>query len=395
MKTKIGHLTCVHTWNDTRIYLKQCTSLYRAGFDVSLIACTDEVDFPPEGAKIVPVRPSRNRAVRMLTAPFRVIRAALRGNCDLYHFHDPELIPAGVVLKLLGKRVVYDSHEVVPDQILGKYWIPKFLRRPVSRAAALLEKIGVWFFDGVVAATPSIADHFPQGKTATVQNFPILDELAQPHPSPFRERPPRVLYVGAVSSLRGVTEVVQAMSHLPEDLDAEFTIAGGFRPQSLLTELESHEGWKRVDFRGWCSREQVAECMGQSRVGVVTFLPAPNHIAAQPNKLFEYMSAALPVVASDFPLWRAIVEEAGCGLLVDPEDPQQIAEAIRWLIENPEEAEAMGLRGRRAIEDRYRWDREFETLQNFYAKLLNKAEQGREPLVCQSGGDDSGDRRAA
>jgi len=125
-----------------------------------------------------------------------------------------------------------------------------------------------------------------------------------------------------------------------------------------------------MDAQGFVSRKDVAKLMGDSRMGLVLFHPAPNHIAAQPNKLFEYMSAGIPVIASDFPLWRQIVESSNCGLLVDPLNPQSIADAICWLIEHPKEAEEMGRCGREAVEREYNWGHEEAKLLSFYRDRL-------------------------
>ncbi|MGQ9498496.1 MAG: glycosyltransferase, partial [Desulfotomaculales bacterium] len=166
-----------------------------------------------------------------------------------------------------------------------------------------------------------------------------------------------------------IREMVTAMTLLPEALGVRLVLAGKFVPPFLEDEVRQLPGWERVDFRGWQDRAAVARLLGEARAGLVVLYPEPNYVEAQPNKLFEYMSAGLPVIASDFPLWRDIVEEAGCGLLVDPLDPAAIAQAIQWILEHPKEAEAMGRRGQKAVFDRYNWDTEAAKLLAFYRRL--------------------------
>jgi glycosyltransferase involved in cell wall biosynthesis len=136
-------------------------------------------------------------------------------------------------------------------------------------------------------------------------------------------------------------------------------------------------GWARVDFHGWADRPAVARILASCRGGLVLFHPEPNHVTAQPNKMFEYMAAGLPVIASDFPLWREIVDGAGCGLLVDPMDPAAIARAMQWIIDHPEEAAEMGRRGRAAVEHTYNWEAESTKLIELYRRLLPAPEEGR------------------
>ncbi len=169
--------------------------------------------------------------------------------------------------------------------------------------------------------------------------------------------------------------MVDAMASLAKHApDARLAWAGSFVPASFEMRLRSRPGWGMIDYRGKLDRLAVANLLGASRAGLVVFHPAPNHMEAQPNKLFEYMAAGLPVVASDFPLWKSIVSETRCGLLVDPRDPAAIAKAILWILEHPREAEAMGRRGQAAVARTYSWESEAKKLVTFYAKLLASSE---------------------
>jgi len=370
MGAKVCILTTVHPPFDTRIFHKQAKTLVEAGYDVTLIAQHDR-DEVVEGVQIIALPKPKNRLARILGLTWRAFWLALRQKAKVYHFHDPELVSVALMLKVLTRsRVVYDVHEDYPLQILSKDWIPGFLCPVVARVVSGLEKIATRVFDGIVAATPGIARRFPKAKTVVVQNFPLPSEFANRKALPYMERPPRIVYVGGITFIRGAFEMVKAMAHLPAHLDAELVLAGRFIPPELQAELRALPGWERTRFLGWQDREQVAELLGQARVGLVILHPRPNYLDAYPVKMFEYMAAGIPVVASDFPLWRRIVEESGCGLVVDPLDSEAIAEAIAWLLEHPQEAAAMGERGRRAVPAKYNWNREAEKLLALYRRLL-------------------------
>ncbi len=310
-----------------------------------------------------------SRLKRMSVGIFRIWRTVRREKPSIVHFHDPELIPLGLALRVTGVKVVYDVHEDVPRQTLGKEWIPKPVRRPVAWLAEMSEWVAGRALNGVVAATPSIARRFPEKKTVIVQNFPILSELVMPHPVPYAKRSPHFAYVGGVTPIRGAKEMVEGVSKTAHP-EARLQIGGNVLPPGLEEQLKKADVGGRVSFLGWVNRSQVAELLGSVRAGLVLFHHAPNHTNAQPNKLFEYMAASLPVIASHFPLWREIIDGVGCGLLVDPEDSEAIARAMDWLLDNPEEAEAMGQRGREAVERIYNWESESGTLVRFYREKL-------------------------
>jgi glycosyltransferase involved in cell wall biosynthesis len=362
---KIVHLTSVHQALDIRIYHKECKSLARAGHEVVLIAPHDR-PLIADGVRLRPVPKPRGRRERMTRTVWQVYRAALQENADVYHFHDPELIPIGLLLKLQRGQVVYDVHEDRPRQMMSKHWIPPQMRRPVSWLVHLTEAASGRVWDGIVAATPAIRRLFPGDKTVVVQNFPILDELDATAAIPYAERRAVIAYVGNLTAIRGAREMVQSVGLLPEGLSPRLELAGTFDPPELKDELRSLPGWERVRFFGWLSRPEIAELLGRARVGLALLHPTGNYLEAQPNKLFEYMATGIPFVASDFPHWRKLVNTDRSGLLVDPTDPTAISDAILWLLEHPKEAEAMGMHGQEAVRTRFHWQPEAQQLVDFY-----------------------------
>jgi glycosyltransferase involved in cell wall biosynthesis len=366
-KSKIVHLTSVHQPFDTRIFHKQCKSLAASGHEVVLVAphTHDEV---VDGVRIRAIPRARVRWKRMFLTTLHVFCAAVQENAVVYHFHDPELIPVGILLRGMGKRVLFDAHEDLPMQISSKYWIPSYLRKSLAAIAAAVEAAGSQLLSGIIAATPLIASRFPKHKTAVVQNYPILSELTPAQPVPYHERSNSIVYIGGISLVRGLQEMLLAMQQVPGS--AELVMAGLFQPENLEAQAKVMPGWNRVRYLGWQSRTQVARLLADMRVGVVVLHPEPNYLESYPVKLFEYMAAGVPVVASDFPLWRSIIEGAGCGLTVNPRDPAAIARAVTWLLEHPVEAAQMGLRGQRAVRLSYNWDAEARTLLDFYRTVL-------------------------
>ena len=369
-KKKIVHITTGHNLFDTRIFYKECKTLTEAGYDVVLVVPYDK-DEVISGVQIRAIPKPASRLQRITQTAWAAYRRAAAEKADVYHFHDYELIPAGILLKLTGKRVIYDIHENLPHRIMGDYNkdIHRWLRVVMAKVGDVLEKMAVCFFDGAVAVTPAIAQRFPQRKTELVQNFPLLGELQSDSNVPFSEKPPLVVYAGEITILRGVREIIRAMALLPDSLGAELVLLGNFSPPQLEEEVRALPGWERVRYLGWKTRDALIPLVAQARVGLVLFHPIPNHIEAQPNKLFEYMSMSIPVVASDFPLWRKIIGEINCGLLVDPLDSEAVAEAVKWLLQNPEEAENMGQRGQQAVLKQYNWKHESRKLLDFYTKV--------------------------
>lgn len=367
--TKVAHLSSVHPAVDTRISVKECGALAAAGYDVVLVCPHDGPDVV-NGVRVAGVRRRSGRGARMLLSGLDVLRAALRERADVYHFHDAELLPVGLILRLMGATVIYDVHEDLPRQILAKSWIPGPLRAPAAVAAEGVEFALARLMSGIVAATPPIARRFPAGRTVTVQNFAMPDELRIAAPTPYHERNATFVYVGGITAIRGIFEMLAAIDRVPEGLGARLVLAGLLSEPELRADLERAPGWKRTDYLGWQTREQVAAHLDRARAGLLLIHPTRNYLDSYPGKAFEYMAAGVPLIVSDFPLWRELFESVGCALFVDPRDPAAIAAAMEWVLRHPDDAAAMGARGREAARSRFNWQAEAAKLVRLYERLL-------------------------
>jgi glycosyltransferase involved in cell wall biosynthesis len=364
----IAQITSVHRRDDTRVLLKECRSLAAAGHVITLIVADSRGDQQSGDVIIRDVGAPRWWALRPVVSTWRVLRAARRLDADVYHFHDPELIPVGLWLKLRGSRVVFDVHEDLGAQLLTKPYLRPRIARVIASIADRIERFGARRFDAIVAATPHIGTKFDDinPRTIVVNNYPLLDELGsgKPWTTPRRS----IAYVGGMSEIRGLRNVVAAMEHVDDGV--ELVMVGTFTDSSFEAELRAMPGWERIRYLGFGDRQQVRDALAECFAGLVTFHPAPNHVNAQPNKMFEYMAAGIAVIASDFPAWREVIVGSGTGLCVDPLDPAAIATAINALAADPATAETMGQAGRQLVETTHNWANEETKLLALYDELL-------------------------
>lgn len=357
---RVAHLTSLHLPDDVRIFFKECRSLARAGYEVHLVApeggrTRDGVIFhgfePPGGL----------RPLRIVHRLWCVWRTARRIRADLYHFHEPELVPVALLLKQTGSRIVYDVHEDHPStQIYEPY---RFGKRIGFR---LLEALARRKCDGFVAATPAIAKAFPPERTVEVRNLPLLEKLASRPPA--TNGHPNVVYVGGLTYPRGLREMVEAARRL-RDPEARLLLIGSFGAQEIAHDAPSLPGWDRVDYIGQIDHDEVWEKLATARVGLVTLHPEESYVESLPTKLFEYMAAGLPVVVSDFPYLRDLLDPVDCASFVDPLDPSQIAAVVDDLLADTDRAHEMGNRGAAAVRERLNWQHEEPKLLGLYERL--------------------------
>ena len=369
---KVVHLTTVHPPFDNRIFHKECRSLADTGYKVVLIAQHSH-DETADGIRIRALPQVTSRKERMTRLPPLALNLARAEQAALYHFHDPELLPAMSRLKREGAQVIFDMHENLQKDISNKPWLHPLLRKPV--AALTMFAARRWLRGmHVIYAEHSYAADYPWIKNSTtVLNLPRADELLAIKADP--AKPPAVGYIGLVHPRKVSPTVLEAFRILKQQgHPVGFECVGPTSVQYLshLKQLVAQHGLAGIRFHGYRPPSEGMLIMSRCRIGLCVLEPSPNMLESYPTKIFEYMALGLPVVCSDFPLYKSIVENHECGMCVNPHNGEAIAKAIKQLLDEPALANQMGGRGRKAVGDHYRWETEEAKLLTLYKELISK-----------------------
>jgi glycosyltransferase involved in cell wall biosynthesis len=376
----VCHVSTAHSGVEVRIVRKELATLVDAGFAAAvIIPLSDEEELAVRalGIEPLPLRGAtgRGRAWRMLALPPVAAWHAWRTGARIVHFHDPEFIPAGLALKLLGRAVVMDVHEDFLGFIKSKHWIWAPLRNAVARLTRGVELFAASRFDAVVAAVPAIADAFESHarRLVVVGNFPRLDEFVSVEAAEVEARRDALAYVGSISTARGIGDVVRALP----STGVRLQLAGRWSSEADRASVGGLPGWSMVDEHGWIDRDGIRALLSRCFAGVCTLHPVSSFEISEPIKIFEYLAAGIPCIASDFPLWRRMLGSHDCIVFVDPTDPVAIAGAINRLRSDPALARRMGENGRRAVLDRFNWNAQGEALVELYRSLSFEARSER------------------
>jgi len=367
---KVAHLTSAHPASDVRIFRKQCRSLAAAGYEVVLVAPHERNEMI-DGVRIRAVPPARNRFERMTRTAREVFRIAAEEKPQIYHLHDPELLLWSVPLRLRGARIVFDMHEDLPKATLTKLWLPTWLRGILSWLTRAGERALLAGMPVVFAETSYQWDRPWVKRSATVLNMALVDELISIKAA--KHAVFTISYIGWVFPDRGALTMLAAMDILADrGRVAEFECIGPIAEECRVEVMERAKRAKlpvRVSGQRLPPKEawrMAARC----HVGLAVLKRAPNSYASYPTKLFEYMALGVPMITSNFPLYRTVVEGSTCGLSVNPDDPGELADAIEWIMDHPGEAAEMGRRGREAVMREFNWKREADKLLHLYEELI-------------------------
>ena len=372
--TKVCHLSSAHAPNDTRIFHKQCASLAKAGYQVSFVVkakdaqsvgCTTQ-----KGVQVIQVPvDSSSRFKRMLFGAKAVYQKALEVDADIYEFHDPELLPYGLKLAKKGKKVIFDSHEDYPTQIMEKEWIPTLLRRIISSAYRAYETHVVKQLDAVLFPCTKNGINIFENRAKQVvilSNAVMLEEMTPPQQEA-QKSGDTICCTGSLTYQRGITHLIRAA----HQAGVKLILAGQYSSEEYRRELEAMPEYSCVEYLGYIGRQELAQVYARSSIGMSTILNVGQYASLDkfPTKVYEYMAAGLPVIVSDYPFMRRSVQQDDFGIAVDPADVQAVAQAIGAILSDPQRAQQMGENGRQAVLQKYNWDIELKKLLELYDSL--------------------------
>lgn len=372
---RVVQLTTVHHPYDPRIYHKECKSLQKAGFEVFLLAKEDKnSERKEEPIKHIKLKSYTSRLKRMTIGALAAYKQAKKLNADVYHFHDPELLPVGWLLKNKSNHVIYDIHEDYITSIMQK----DYMSRPIRKLIAFTYKTMERFFSKnmeLCLAEKYYQDIYPTGKC--ILNYPTINQkISEHHRTGTSEY--KLLYTGNVTLDRGAL-IHARIPVIDERMEVYYV---GKCPNQLAEQIYNKAATRKdnIQIEGidqFVEKEDIEERYLQHNwlAGIALFPPTEHYMKKELTKFFEYMNAGIPVICSNFPVWENFINKHQCGITVDPYNDQEIKDAISYLVENPDKAEEMGANGKKAVQNELNWEVEENKLITWYADLL-RSNQG-------------------
>jgi glycosyltransferase involved in cell wall biosynthesis len=348
-----------------------CSSLAKIeNYGVSLVVADGKSNEIKNNVNIIDIgAKTGGRISRMTTTVAKVFQKAKELDSDIYHLHDPELIPIGLKLKKLGYKVIFDAHENIALQIKDKEYLPTYVRKIVSSAYRFYEKRTLKKFDYLILAEKSYINYYSElsSNIEVVLNMPDIEGLNQ-FISKNRNKND-LFYIGGISNNRGLDVTIEAIKLVQNKIPNIYLHYVGGYSVDEIENLDISSIEDNIKFYGSMPLHEGMELSKDSKIGLSILKPIGNYTKSYSTKIFEYMAIQLPVITSNFQLYKNVIEKYNCGICVNPLNPQEIADAIKYIINNPKEAEQMGINGRNAVLAKYNWEIEEIKLYKVYEGL--------------------------
>lgn len=376
MKENICILTTVHYWNDNRVYYKEVLSLKKLGYNVTYVANECEGKIDPE-VRAINIKKDKNTIKRILGF-FHAFNVVRKLDCKVVHFQDSELIPTGLLLKLFTKKkVIYDVHEDYPSQMLTKYYLPSYTRKPLYWLMSCLEWLSGKAFDAIIVADQAVYKHFPSKKTTILFNYPSVSNLSE--------------------ASKGLPEIVKEYDIIFPGTMAKFTAKmildiikcakdRGVKLRCLIISHFKFEGGKdwvkqtameygitdHLTLMDRIPPYDVPLYLSKTRIGLI---PLPDTLKMRsniPTKMFEYMYYKLPVITGELPPCGHFMNKDKFGYMVKWDSVEEYTDKILHLLNTPEELDKLGEKGHQLVLEKYNWETEERKLEEVYNKVLRR-----------------------
>ncbi|MEI6747548.1 MAG: glycosyltransferase [Bacteroidales bacterium] len=370
---KVCHISTVHNAFDDRIFYKECRSLARNGYEVTLIVEHDR-DELIDGVLILALPIATSRAQRFLFNSFRAFVKGMRSGAGLIHFHDPELILIGLLFRLFGRKVIFDVHELVYFHFEQKEWLNPVFRKISRMIYRFFEALAVMFFNRVILVVDdnSFRDYFMknypahQRKFTYIRNFCMLSMIDQTVPAILDTNKQVLIYAGGLTRIRGIREIIQAINQM--DTPPLFLLFGKWSEDDYLAACMSEPGWINVMDMGYKRLEEIYPYMKAADLGLALLYPMKNYLTSLPVKAFEYMACSLPILMSDFPFWEKTF--SGGAWFTDSQNVDSIRKTLEEILSDQELMKSKGRIGREMVENRFSWEVEEQKLLTCYNEVL-------------------------
>ncbi len=376
-KKNVCMLVSVQKPFHVNIFHRQAMSLAKNGYSVTILAQSDKKE-TMRSIRIFGIGKAKNRLHRILRT-WKLFVRAFKEKADIYHFFNPELLLWGIILKLVtGKPVIYGAHEHFPDAILIKNWVPPIFRKFIAKAIDIYERFFSKFVDCIIVTDYEIRKRFDKinKKVILLFNFPKLEYFKFSKKEQKRVKQKLIIHAGSISKERGGDMMIEMIKRVKMKIpEIKLILIGKFDSdpynfwfKNRIRELSLQD---TISILGPVPYEKITNYIRKAFIGLSLLQPVSKFKKNIPQKIFEYMACGIPVVASDLPSTSSFINESKCGILVNPTNPDEIADAIIYLFQHSDEARKMGENGRKVIFEKYNWELEEKKLLALYNTLVN------------------------
>lgn len=370
-KEKVCIFAPVHSYDDIRIFKKEAVSLANDGYKIVLIA-KSENDKVINRVKIIPAPKYKTRLQRFLLQPI-YLKEILKQKPTIVHLHNPDTLLIGFILKLLNKKVVYDTHEDFSERILVREWIPPGLRNIISKVITNLEKKASQKFDRVIVTQQEILSRMDK-RAVVINNAPLIKEeivtdAEERSKSITYEKKPdyRLIYIGGISKIRGIKELIKSLELVNKKINVRLTLIG-YESDDVLDEVRGYDSWKYVDYFGFLKQEDAFAHLVKADIGMATILDRGDHSKTSANKIYEYLLFNKYIICTNFKKWQDELSHLNNCSFVNPENIEELANEIVNVCTNKFGKEDF-LNGKQYILEKCNWNIEEKKLLEIYHNL--------------------------